>query len=200
MNLMGYSVKKRYLLAGLVVAVVLVKCSTSHDEQQYADTYQDAPAAPQIASTQGQSTSATPSQSVNINQAPAQNSNDSFFQNLMMWHWMSGGGGRDVHHYHDAPAARSYYTPAAARNIRTTTNNKTVVNNYHSPAPASTPKATTYTPPYKAPVATNYRVSAPVASNMKTKSWSTGSAKGWGSTSSYKSGSSGFRSSRSGRR
>lgn len=199
-------IKKRYIVLAVLAAVTLYSCSGSDDdeqeryeqannyaEQQYAQRQQEYAQQQQV--QMPTQVAPAPQGPVIINQQPASGGDHGFLSGLMMGHLFSGGNTREVHHYNDTP--RRYDT-------RRTTVNRTVVNNtYNStsvvkPAPIQPNNLRAQKPAnWNQPSVTarSYNVAPPPPSSMTKRTWSTSSSKGWGSSSSYRSKSTSFRSS-----
>lgn len=189
-------IKKRYLIGGIVAIVALMKCcSGPSEDEQYQNARYDRAAedarymANQEAISQGQPAPYAQSSGQPViinNQQPSHSSNDGFFTGLMMGHLFSN--------HNSGPSYEpSRRTVTNVRNVKNVTN----VTNHVAPAAPKKPKATSWTQP--STTARSYNVQAPAPSAMKNTTWATSKNKGWGSTT-YKSKSTGFKSSRVRRR
>ncbi|EDZ0839894.1 hypothetical protein GJ904_17625 [Salmonella enterica] len=192
-------VKKRYIVGAVVIVFLLWRC-TDHDEQDYSQLRQERAAddaralANQEAASLGQPEpyAPAPQQPIIVN-TPPQESHDHFWDYMMM------------HTILNHSQQQASYQPRYQARERNVTNITNVTNVRQrapkTPAPAA-PK--TYDAPVKQPsskwalpsaTARSYTVSAPPASSMKTKTWATTPSKGWGSSTSYKSTSTSYKSS-----
>lgn len=175
--------KRRWFAVAALAAVSLValtNCDDSDDaDQQPIYAVQQPQAAQDMvvpAATPVQAQAAP--QPVIVNNVPAQSGDHLSMMDYLMLHHIMGGSRNTVQLVsHDAPS--SAYVNRSNRN---TSSSRTVVNNvtnvYHAPAAAPVAKPVTISP-------RSYTVSAPSASAMKSRTWSTSTAKGWGSSTSY---------------
>lgn len=200
-------VKKRYIVGAVAIVFLLWKCSGNDDELAYTQQRQMRAAddarymANQEAESQGQPQPyvVAPSQApVIVNTPPAQTSSSHIWDYLMM-HTL-------LNHSNQQPAYQPRYQARSRNvtNVRNETNVTNITKNYPSPASGkSAPlKPRSLSPDYQSPSVTarSYNVAPPPPSSMTRKTWATSSKKGWGSSTSYKSKSTSFKSSRSGRR
>lgn len=118
--------KKFLLIGGLIGIVIFALWSCDRPAQPFAQIVQ-------------------PAQTAAAQPVVVQQSNDSFWQNMMIWHLLSNSGPTVVHHYDSRP---SYVLPRAPAVSNTTIINKTVVR--------AMPSAPSPRPSYTAPRATSY--------------------------------------------
>ncbi|EJH8717619.1 hypothetical protein NF539_004859 [Escherichia coli] len=179
-------IKKRYIVGAVVIVFLLWRCSDSDEpdqamiqQQRAADAV--AQLANQEAAAAGQPTpyvQVAPQQPVVVQtQQPQQ---DHFWDYVMLHHLLNNNSQPQVV-YH-----RQYQPRSRVTNVTNVTN-VTHVN----PAPVTqpAPKKSWGMP---STTARSYTVSAPAASSMKSRTWSTSSSKGWGSATSYKPSSSSY--------
>jgi hypothetical protein len=118
---------KKYLLIGALIGVTI-----------FALWSCDRPAQPIAQIVQ-------PAQTVAPQPVVMQQSNDSFWQNMMIWHLLTNNGPTVIHHYDSRP---SYVAPRPPVVSNTTIINKTLVRASPStPTPARSYSAPSYAPP-----------------------------------------------------
>jgi hypothetical protein len=166
--------KKRYIVGVIVIIFLLWKCTSNDDAeqqaqaraQQAADDARYAANQEAQANNQQQPYIPTPVQQPVIIQ---QDNHDHFWDYMMLHHLWS---------HESQPVYQPRYQP------RPVVHNTTIINHV---APRQTPvkqPSSKWTQP--STTARSYTVSAPAASSMKTRTWSTSSSKGWGSSTSYR--------------
>ncbi|EMD0638811.1 hypothetical protein VPZ60_004227 [Salmonella enterica] len=201
------NIKKRYIVGAIAIVVLLFKCTGSSEEERYQDARNERAAedarylANQDAISQGQPAPYAPAagQPVIINQQPptviqSGGGHDGFLSGMLFGHLFSNHNSGPSYE----PSRRTVTNVKNITNVKNVTQEQPKPKRFDGPAnPTTRIKSNTWAQPSN--TARSYNVQAPAPSSMKNSTWATTSKKGWGSSTSYKSKSTGFKSSSSAR-